>query len=254
MQTNRIWHKQRRKHSAWALVRARGHFSDRTHWHPTNACTEYIMSEFANEITPTQQAILDSARKHFVEQGFKSASLNKIVADAGFTKGAFYGYYASKEELFDALVASTANGLAKLMADINCGWSKYPETQQMQHLDEAFFQQLPHLSEFIVSHRDDIRLILTKSEGTRYEGFIDSLVNHNSEHIEPVLQRAGLSTVDPDTYNLLMSAYYNVLAQIAIGNYDQDQIVAKMHDVQVVFQSGITALAGKQQSAPEQGE
>ncbi len=212
------------------------------------------MSEFANEITPTQQAILDSARKHFVEQGFKSASLNKIVADAGFTKGAFYGYYASKEELFDALVASTANGLAKLMADINCGWSKYPETQQMQHLDEAFFQQLPHLSEFIVSHRDDIRLILTKSEGTRYEGFIDSLVNHNSEHIEPVLQRAGLSTVDPDTYNLLMSAYYNVLAQIAIGNYDQDQIVAKMHDVQVVFQSGITALAGKQQSAPEQGE
>ena len=55
------------------------------------------------DTTATQQAILASARRHFMEHGFKSASLNRIVADAGFTKGAFYGYYASKEELFDAL-------------------------------------------------------------------------------------------------------------------------------------------------------
>jgi len=38
-----------------------------------------------------------------LEKGFKDASLRKIVAEAGFTKGAFYGYYPDKAALFEAL-------------------------------------------------------------------------------------------------------------------------------------------------------
>ena len=76
------------------------------------------------DTTATQQAILASARRHFMEHGFKSASLNRIVADAGFTKGAFYGYYASKEERFDALVAQTSEGLAQVMGNITATWTR----------------------------------------------------------------------------------------------------------------------------------
>ena len=45
------------------------------------------------ERTETQIKILEIGKKEFLEKGFKDASLNKIVAEAGFTKGAFYGYY-----------------------------------------------------------------------------------------------------------------------------------------------------------------
>ena len=45
------------------------------------------------ERTETQRRILEVGKKEFLEKGFKDASLNKIVAEAGFTKGAFYGYY-----------------------------------------------------------------------------------------------------------------------------------------------------------------
>ena len=48
-----------------------------------------------------------AAKKEFLEKGFKSASLRNIVKTAGVTTGAFYGYYNSKEELFDALVGSS---------------------------------------------------------------------------------------------------------------------------------------------------
>ncbi len=204
------------------------------------------------EVTATQQAILASARRHFMEHGFKSASLNRIVADAGFTKGAFYGYYASKEELFDALVAQTSQGLAKVMGNITAGWAGYQVGEQAEHLDEAFFAQLPELADFIVAHRDDLRLILTHSEGTRYEGFLESLVENNTQRIEPMLARMGLGGVDPDTYRLLMTAYYGTLVRIATGDYAKDQIVAKMRDVQIVFQTGILALAQRRQGAQEQ--
>ena len=62
------------------------------------------------ELSETQQKILNSAKRWFLEKGFKSAPLRKIVSDAGFTLGAFYGYYKNKEELFYALTDETAQG------------------------------------------------------------------------------------------------------------------------------------------------
>ena len=53
----------------------------------------------------THQQILDAGKKEFLLKGYLSASLRNIVKEAGVTTGAFYGYYKSKEDLFDALVA-----------------------------------------------------------------------------------------------------------------------------------------------------
>ena len=44
-------------------------------------------------VSDTQKKILEVGKQEFLEKGFKDASLRKIVADAGFTQGAFYGYY-----------------------------------------------------------------------------------------------------------------------------------------------------------------
>ncbi len=53
----------------------------------------------------TLNLILSAAMEEFLEKGFKSASLRNIVKTAGVTTGAFYGYYDSKEDLFEALVS-----------------------------------------------------------------------------------------------------------------------------------------------------
>ncbi len=55
------------------------------------------------ERAETQKKILEIGKKEFLEKGFKDASLNQIVAEAGFTKGAFYGYYPDKTALFEDL-------------------------------------------------------------------------------------------------------------------------------------------------------
>ena len=50
--------------------------------------------------TQTREALLASATSVLAEKGLHSASIDDIAAHAGFTKGAFYANFASKEALF----------------------------------------------------------------------------------------------------------------------------------------------------------
>lgn len=63
--------------------------------------------------------LLDAALDVFAERGFAGARLEDIAQRAGVTKGTVYLYFASKEELFEAvvrqtLVSSIARGQAAL--------------------------------------------------------------------------------------------------------------------------------------------
>jgi AcrR family transcriptional regulator len=48
-------------------------------------------------------AILDAARAVFGEMGFEAATVRDIIRRTNLSVGAFYNYYRSKEEVFDAL-------------------------------------------------------------------------------------------------------------------------------------------------------
>ena len=52
----------------------------------------------------TQAKILDAALAIFSEQGFEKTQLEEVATSAGYTRGAIYAHYASKEDLFLALM------------------------------------------------------------------------------------------------------------------------------------------------------
>ena len=52
----------------------------------------------------TRNCLMRSASKLFAERGLQNASIDDLAEDAGFTKGAFYANFASKEELFLAML------------------------------------------------------------------------------------------------------------------------------------------------------
>ncbi len=73
----------------------------------------------------TLHLILSAAMQEFLEKGYKSASLRNIVKTAGVTTGAFYGYYDSKEDLFEALVGEHYNFLLNVSAKLKKNLQKY---------------------------------------------------------------------------------------------------------------------------------
>jgi AcrR family transcriptional regulator len=54
----------------------------------------------------TRARLIQSAEKIFARDGFEAAKLEEIAADAGYTRGAFYANFDSKEDLFFALLES----------------------------------------------------------------------------------------------------------------------------------------------------
>ena len=52
--------------------------------------------------------LLDRASALFVQHGYDNVSLNDLIADAGVSKGAFYHWFPSKDELITALAQRSA--------------------------------------------------------------------------------------------------------------------------------------------------
>ena len=56
------------------------------------------------ERAAVRQAILDAARDLFVTEGYRTVSMRKIAERIEYSPAAIYGYFASKDEIFFALV------------------------------------------------------------------------------------------------------------------------------------------------------
>jgi AcrR family transcriptional regulator len=63
----------------------------------------------------TRDDLIAAADRRFVEGGFHATSLDQIAADAGYTKGAVYSNFASKEDLFFAVYERRAMGMVAEM-------------------------------------------------------------------------------------------------------------------------------------------
>ncbi len=72
--------------------------------------------------TPRQQlrreTILQIARDMFVSEGYAAASMSAIAARLGGSKGTLYNYFASKEELFAAVMTDHFERVRELMKNL----------------------------------------------------------------------------------------------------------------------------------------
>jgi AcrR family transcriptional regulator len=65
----------------------------------------------------TRARLLEAAARVYARRGFAGATLDEVAAEAGFTKGAVYGHFGSKENLLLALLQEhLASEIAKQLA------------------------------------------------------------------------------------------------------------------------------------------
>jgi AcrR family transcriptional regulator len=57
----------------------------------------------------TRQRLIEAAAQAIAEKGFRDTTLDEIAARAGMTKGAIYDNFASKDDLFVAIMSSKPN-------------------------------------------------------------------------------------------------------------------------------------------------
>lgn len=66
-----------------------------------------------------QKKIINGAMKEFVKKGYRDASTNEIVANAGISKGSLFHYFGSKKQLAEFLIRYSLDTFAeRIVADI----------------------------------------------------------------------------------------------------------------------------------------
>jgi AcrR family transcriptional regulator len=62
-----------------------------------------------------RERLLAAAAKLFAERGYRSASVDDVAAEAGFSKGAVYWHFDSKEDLLHTLIDERVRGRTEAM-------------------------------------------------------------------------------------------------------------------------------------------
>ena len=146
--------------------------------------------------TATLERIQQAAMEEFSEKGFLGASLRQIVKQAGVTTGAFYGYFSSKEALFASIVEPHAAALMGRFMEAQTAFAEMPEKEQPEHMGLESSQCVHWMVDYICGHREPVKLLLCKAEGTSYEHFVHNMVEVEVEYTLQYLEvpPAGCST------------------------------------------------------------
>lgn len=113
----------------------------------------------------TRQEILQAAHQLFLKNGFHGTSMRQIAQGAGITVGGIYNHFASKDEIFLA-VLSDRHPIYEILPALNAA-----EGQDI----EAFVRDAAHKMVAIVKNRPDFLNLM----------FIE-LVEFNAQHVPQI--------------------------------------------------------------------
>lgn len=131
----------------------------------------------ANENRETKERLIESALAEFSEKGYTKASLREICADAGVTTGALYFFFRDKEDLFAAIVEQPFEELKKLLRAHFKAEREITLNAIYEHIEGGHDELSAALIHHLYANYDAFMLLLTKSQGTRFEGAADEMVD-----------------------------------------------------------------------------
>jgi TetR/AcrR family acrAB operon transcriptional repressor len=110
------------------------------------------------EAEKTRQAILDAALEVFTQNGFSRTTLKQIAHKAGYTRGAVYGHFAGKAELFKALYEEMDRGAGLALDE-----QSWIQARSLNDIKQAFIYYIDVL--FVnKAYRDFYEMVNYKTE------------------------------------------------------------------------------------------
>ncbi len=200
--------------------------------------------------TATLEKIQQAALAEFLDKGFLGASLRQIVKNAGVTTGAFYGYFYSKEALFNAIVEPHAAALMGRFMEAQTTFAELPEKEQPEHMGLESGRCVDWMVDYICAHREPVKLLLCCAEGTSYEHFVHNMVEVEVEYTQrymEVLRRLGrdIPVLDKSLCHIIASGMFNGIFEIVVHDMPRDQAMRDVDQLRAFYTAGWSKLMGE---------
>jgi AcrR family transcriptional regulator len=126
-----------------------------------------------------RELVLDAARSAFFELGMEKTSIREIAQRAGYTPGAIYSYFASKEEMYGALLGESLERLNDRVA--RALRSARNDAPRLRAASRAFF-------DFYREHPRDLDLGFYLFQGMKPRGLTPQLNDALNARLRDALQ------------------------------------------------------------------
>ncbi len=181
----------------------------------------------AKQIEGVYETVLECAKQEFLEKGFQEASLRTIAQKAGTSTGSIYTRFTDKKGLFEALVTGTAEGLKSIYVSAQQDFSELPGTEQKERVNDYSDDKFKEFIGYIYDHFDEVKLLISCSEGTAYSNFIHSLVEidvaYSMKFVETACKDALLSgRASPELLHIVSSAFLSGVFEIVAHDMNRE--------------------------------
>lgn len=182
----------------------------------------------------TEKNILNTARKHFLKDGFSGASLRNIVKDAGLTTGAFYKYYPTKEALFDALTDPYIEHIYQIYDRIVENFEKLSAKEQTSNMSDTSGDGMDQMIDYIYEHYDNFRLLLKCGDSGKFETFIHNMVDREMrsslEYVKKMKEDGiEIPIVGESLMHMIYTGFFSSIFQIIEHDIDKETAKRNVH-------------------------
>lgn len=182
----------------------------------------------------TEKNILNTARKHFLKDGFSGASLRNIVKDAGLTTGAFYKYYLTKEALFDALTDPYIEHIYQIYDHVVEDFEKLSAKEQTSNMSDTSGDGIDQMIDYIYEHYDNFRLLLKCGDSGKFETFIHNMVDREMrsslEYVKKMKEDGiEIPIVGESLMHMIYTGFFSSIFQIIEHDIDKETAKRNVH-------------------------
>ena len=171
----------------------------------------------------TRERLLDAARIVLAGEGIQGASVEHICDQAGFTRGAFYSNFTSKDELLLALCERESEDMfdkLRMAADPSALAGLDASEAVAVVFDRFVMLQPPDREWFLVQSEFELRSVRDDAVGRQFRAVWTEVKHEVQELMVTILDKLGLRlTIDAhDAAIILMGTYDMALREALIEN------------------------------------
>ncbi len=197
--------------------------------------------------TESHERIIAAAKAEFLEYGFENASMRRIAANADITVSGLYKHFPSKEEMFAHLVQPTLDSFYVLYHK--------KEREEQDAIEEigaaaAFLNEdAVYAMGFIYDNFDEFKLLVCRSQGTRYADYAHTLAEMEEEsslkYIEALRTRGDcVPEFDRREFHLLVSSNVEAVLQPIRHDFSREDAMHYAKTINEFFSRGWKWLCG----------
>lgn len=204
----------------------------------------------AKQIEGVYENIIACATKEFLNKGYADASLRTIAAEAHTTTGSIYTRFGDKEGLFEAIVGKHYNKIISMYRSAQNEFASLPEESQPDNMASISANCMYDGLLYCYDNLDVFKLILLKSEVTKFSHMIDEMVKIEAEATHKylnVLKRLGKPSpkIDTKLEHMIITGMFNTYFELIIHEMPIEDAKLYLKEMREFYTAGWMKIMGQ---------